>query len=122
MNDKQYSIEMNVDIDELWDAVWGSEGMGVTYWADSVRTIDRKGISLWKKDTYEPNPQDFSIHDCEEDTWHDITLDRLVEAYGMAQAQGLKHCGNFSLDLEDPDACFADVILQLAAFDEVIYG
>lgn len=110
-----------VSIPELWEAMWGCEAS--PEWVSKVRKPDGSGISLWTKPDYEPNPQDFKVYDIEEEKWHTVTLDDLVRGYTLAVKTNAKHCGHYAVsDLEDPDACTLDIILQLAIFGEVIYG
>ena len=113
---------MEVSLNELWEAIWGSDGAGMGYWASKVRKPDGKGISLWTKPDYEPNPQDFMLWDDYEEKWHTITLDQLAKGYQLALSAGQTHCGNYPLDLEDPDACFGDLVCQYAIFGEITYG
>jgi hypothetical protein len=117
----EYKIETTVDINELWEAVWGSDGIGMD-WCSAVRTIDKKGIKLWTDD-FEPNPQDFRVYDQYEEKWIDITLEQLVKGYQQALQEKATHCGDYLVaNLDDPDACTGDILLQYAAFGELIYG
>jgi len=121
MEDK-ITLTTEVSLPELWEAIWGCDGAGMTYWSSKVRKPDGKGISLWTKPDYEPNPQDFMLWDDYEEKWHTITLEQLANGYLLALTKGQKHCGGYSLDLEDPDACFGDLVCQYAIFGEVVYG
>jgi hypothetical protein len=51
-------------------------------------------------------------------TRHILTKKQLVAAYVEHRPT---HCGGADI-LRDPDACSADILLQLAVFGEVIYG
>ncbi len=122
MNDATFTMNITKEISyaELWSAVWGSE---TTSWFTSVRKPDGKGIDLWTKPDFEPNPQDFRLYDAEQDEWHLVTLADLARGYQLAYEQQTTHCGNCLVaDLDDPDACSGDYILQLAIFGELIYG
>lgn len=114
-------ITISVNTHDLWSAVWTSDGSGSAYWCSKIRTIDGKGIDLWTDDL-DPNPQDFTIYDHEQDEWHDISLVQLANGYAKALSTGCNHCGDYPLDLNDPDACFGDIVLQHAVFGEMIYG
>lgn len=117
----EYKITTSVDMNELWSAVWGSDGIGMD-WIRMVRTADGKGIKLWT-DEWEPNPQPFRIYDDSEEKWYDVSLDDLVRGYQIAVEQQVKHCGYCLVsDLDDPDACTGDIIIQLAVFGELVYG
>ena len=122
-----FTITKEVSYDDLWEAIWGSDGSGITYWCDKIRKPDGSDIDLWLKgdETYslKPNPQDFKLHDFEEDKWHLITLNALANAYRKAVEDKLHHCGSCEVaDLEDADECTGDILLQLAIFGEVVYG
>ena len=110
-----------IDTNALWEAIWGDDGGGITYWCDKIRTTEGKSIRLWTSD-YKPNPQDFKLHCDQTDEWHTVSLHELATAYQTALNQGLKHCGTYSINLDDPDACFGDTIIQLAVFGELVFG
>lgn len=118
---EKITITIDVNTHDLWSAVWTSDGSGSAYWCSKIRTIDGKGIDLWTDDL-DPNPQDFTIYDHEQDEWHDISLVQLANGYAKALSTGCNHCGDYPLDLNDPDACFGDIVLQHAVFGEMIYG
>jgi hypothetical protein len=118
-----FEVETKVSMEDLWTAIWGSEGTGITYWASKIRNLDDSGISLWTKPDWEPNPQDFKLYDFQGEEWHTITLADLEAGYKLALNQGLTHCGKCAVaDLEDSDACTGDIIIQLAIFGDVVYG
>ena len=125
MNDT-FTITKEISYLELWEVIWGADGAGMTYWSDMVRNSMGGDIDLWTKDeqgNLVGNPQGFRIHDSEEDTWHDISLADLANAYKLADRDNLTHCGNYAIvDFESQDACNGDTLIQLAIFGEVIYG
>lgn len=121
MNDK-ITIYTEISINDLWEAVWGSDGMGMTYWSSQVRKPDGTDIDLWVMPDYEPNPQDFKVYDDEQEKWHTVRLEDLCNGYLLALKSGQNHCGGYTLDLEDPDACFGDMVIQYAIFGELTYG
>ena len=116
---------VDVDIEKVWDAVWGNDGQGFAYWVSAVRArngddfyahknMDRD-VSKWL-----PNPHDFKVFDSVEGVWHQVTTYALAKAWVDARQAGLTHCGGCSLD--DPDACTEDIFLQYAVFGDVVYG
>ena len=114
-----------VDVDELWSNVWGDDGSGITYWCSGIKQADGEGISLWRfeGDKIIANSQDFQIAVFDEltntETWYTVTLQQLAEAWVKALGK-YKHCGGCSL--EDSDSCVGDIVLQVALFDELVYG
>jgi hypothetical protein len=122
MTTTQFTVEVQVSMDDLWTAIWGSEGSGITYWAGKIRKLDDSAIKLWTED-WEPNPQDFKLYDFQEEKWHTITLGDLARAYKLAQDNALTHCGKCEVaNLEDPDECTGDILIQLAVFGDIVYG
>jgi len=120
-----FTVSREVSYPDLWEMVFGSDGSGMTYWCDKIRQADGKGIDLYIKQDGElvPNPQDFRVHDAEEDKWHDVTLEALAEAFRHADREHLTHCGYYAItDIEQADACNGDTLVQLAIWKEVIYG
>ena len=119
---------INVDVVDLWEAVWGSDGSGILYWCDTVRDINGSSIALWRESPsgyIVGNPQDFMLREFDESQdeyhWHKITMGDLVDAYGKALAAGERHCG-VGLNVDDSDECFGDIVLQYACFGEMVYG
>ena len=66
------------------------------------------------------------LYDAEEDEVYELTLDKFLKGIEMA----IQHnyyveygwCDGTIIDTCQVDACVADVIIQLALFDDVIYG
>lgn len=121
------TITKEVSYNALWEAIWGSDGVGITYWCPKIRNAEGKSIDLWLKGEREfdlvPNPQDFRVYDSYEEKWHLVTLDHLADAYRKALEDKLHHCGTCEVaDLDDADACTGDILIQLAVFGEVVYG
>jgi hypothetical protein len=121
--DDKFTVTQEVSMNDLWEAIWGDDGGGIAYWASAIRKTDGTSISLWKQPDNTPNPQDFTLYDAEENRWHEVTLEDLAKGYQLAVEKKVTHCGNYLVsDLEDPDACTGDTIIQLAIFGEVVYG
>ncbi len=114
----KFQVAIECDVKDLWDAVWCSDGSGMTYWADMIRAPDMSGISLWDTaDDYAPVPQDFMVHDSYENRWHLVTLSGLVDAFALSVKNGW-----VDYDLSDVDETFGDVVVQVAVFGDVVYG
>lgn len=119
---EKITITIDVNTHDLWSAVWSADGAGSNYWCSKIRTIDGGDIALWVGEDMEPNPQDFTIYDHEADEWYDVSLIQLANGYAKALSSGQTHCGDYPLDINDPDGCFGDIVLQHAVFGEMIYG
>ena len=120
------TITKEISYNDLWDALWGSDGTG-SPWCSKIRKPDGSDIDLWVKGEGEhslvANPQDMKVYDRYEEKWHIVTLDQLADAYRKIAEQKVMHCGTYEVaNLEDPDACTGDFILQYAVFGELVYG
>ena len=125
---EKFNVTTTIDMSELWEAIWGSDGSGVTYWCDKIRKPDGGDIDIWVNNEAGElvgNPQDFMLQVFDEshgDTeWHTVTLQQLADAYAKALSAGETHCGE-GLSLADADECLGDIVLQYACFGEMIYG
>jgi hypothetical protein len=125
---EKFEVTTTIDMSELWEAVWGSDGAGIIYWCEMIRDANKGSIDLWVNNEAGElvgNPQDFMLQSYDESdgevTWHSITLRQLADAYGKALSAGETHCGE-SLSMADADACFGDIVLQYACFGEMLYG
>lgn len=120
-----FKVEREVSYADLWEAIWGSDGAGMTYWCDKVRQADGGGIDFFKYEDGKmvSNPQDFMVRDYHDEQWHTVTLEDLAEAFRHADAHNLTHCGSYAItDIEQADACVGDVLIQLAIWKEIVYG
>lgn len=118
-------VKTEVDVNALWEAVWGCDSQGMRFWSDKVRKANGHYIDLFIKNDsgdYLPNLQDFKIHDEIENKWHKVTLEDLAKGYVLAKENNQKHCFDYDLDLEDYDACFGDLVIQYAIFNKLVYG
>ena len=108
--------QVDVDVNKVWgNMVGGHSG----YWAEQFRTLNHGKVHFYKDDDYaEPNPQDMQV--LASDEWHTVTVRSLAEAYVKLKQDGWTHCGNYGVD--DEDACTGDALLQMAAFDDFVYG
>jgi len=112
-------------VGELWEAVFGSDGAGMVHWSNEIRNENGLDIDLWiDLDNGESvtNPQNFRVYEDEEEKWHDVSLEQLRIGFEKAMIENATHCGGHTLDLEDNDACFGDIVIQYAVFGELIYG
>lgn len=117
-------IQIEITNEQLWEAVWGCDGAGMTHWSNKVRKPNGDDIDLWlmKDGKHVPNVQDFKVFDVWEDKWHKVTVKNLFKGFAMALKAKQTHCNGYALDVEDYDACFGDMIIQYAVFGKLVYG
>jgi len=52
-----------------------------------------------------------------------LTPNQIGQAFGKCVELGLTHCGSYRVeDLENADACTSDLVLQMAVYDEIVWG
>lgn len=100
--------------EDVWEAITGSGFANLNYWINFVE------LDTWRE------PCDITIthQDKDEDKLVKITItpDQLGEATAKVMNRRLIHCGGYPVDIEDYDSCFADLVLQTAIFDDIIFG
>jgi hypothetical protein len=106
-------VRTSVDVSRVWDDVWSNDGQGFAYWVGEVRDVAGEPINLIV-------PQGFKVYDFGDGIWHEVTLEKLCEAWLEVHKQGLTHCGGYALS--ESDACTEDYYMQFAVFGELVYG
>jgi hypothetical protein len=107
-------VNIEMDADALWSAVFGSAYEQMGWWLGEHFVEGDWSTAGLAKITFE-DPDTSS----EQTTY--VNVDDLARGYSLALKNNYHHCGT-GIDLEDPDACVGDIILQCAIFGEVIYG
>ena len=116
--------EIKVTQEDIDDIVCSALEGGITYWCRKAEVvgdylgeyaseqISRGGVLL--------------LHDAEDDEVYDLDLPHLLsgikQAYEGNYFADYEWCNGKTIDACQVDAEVADVIVQLALFDEVIYG
>lgn len=118
---KESLIVTEEDIDDIMTSAL--EG-GITYWCNKAEVVGdylgeyaseqiARGGKLW-------------LYDIEEGGYYELTLEKLLKGIKLAHLgryySNYCWCNGLKLDTCQIDAEVADVIIQLALFDEVIYG
>jgi hypothetical protein len=118
------TVGKSFTVGELWEAVWGCDGVGMYYWCRKLRKPNYQGIDLWKyvEGKITPNPQPVRVYDSIGEKSYVVEVDDLRRGYELAIKAGQTHCSGYPLDTEDYDACFGDMIVQYAIFGELTYG
>jgi len=115
------TIDITVPVSKqlLWEATFGGGWEFMEWWVK----LEYANGGDWNI----IGTGEFTLTACDPDdpdeptTTKTLTIEDLAKAYGVALARNLGHCGG-SWDLDDPDACVSDGLLQLAFYGDVIYG
>ena len=105
------SIPMQVLDTDLFDAVIGCDFANCEF-LKSV-TINEDDLSLEVVMT--------DKDDDDKEVTEIITISGLALAYGKILSEGQLHCGHYTFDLDDADACFAEFLLQYAVYGELVF-
>lgn len=112
--------------EELWEALWSGDAHSVLLWADDLKMLRDPSTRPYQRDStggLMATPGSFVVLDHDTpDEGYLVTLKGLAVAYQQAVTEGQTHCWTVPLDHEDPDSCFADILIQFACFGKVIYG
>lgn len=110
------TIEVEIDAQELWSGVLGSAYESFEWWLGEKYVGDADWetpgqviITYEDPDTNEAKRKTLDVND-------------FARAYQMALKNKNYHCGSYKIDIEDPDACVGDIVMQYAIFGEIIYG
>lgn len=115
------------DIDNIM--VTALEG-GINYWCDDVLPTSNGRMLMKSKDLYASDlisrNESLTLHDSEDDKLYTLTKDMVLKGIKLAVTRGYirptELYEKYTLDVGNIDAIGADSIIQLAIFDDVIYG
>jgi hypothetical protein len=106
-------MKIEINTEEFWEALTGSD---FSTCQDFIKGIEGETLQT-------PSPLNFTHlnkdDNGESETY--LTVSQMKTAYIKALINGESHCGE-SLNLDDPDACFANIVLQYAIYGEVVFG
>jgi len=112
-------IPVRIDQDLLWSSTFGGGWEHSSWWVGLKYGVggdwDKIGDGTFTLTACDPDDDD------EPKVKKTLTIKDLARAWAIALENNYHHCGT-SWDLEDPDHCVSDGILQLAFFGEIIYG
>ena len=83
---------------------------GISYWCDDVRIDGELPDNLYMSDML-TRGNVLKFHTREEDTWHELTIVKLLDEMGKMQ-----------FNFDEYDSMDADSLIQRSLFGEVIYG
>ena len=116
--------EVNITAEDIDDIMCSALDGGITYWCNRAKVVG-KYLGEYASEQISRGGS-LILHDAEEDKCYILTIHNLLNGIKKAIAENYYSdyewvVGN-KLDTCQVDACVADVIIQLALFDDVVYG
>lgn len=110
------TTKTTINLNELFDAIIGSDFADCHFIVPRTVVVDtyNQAVSFkfWKDDIYGSGITPESRR-------YTITYKELVTAYTKLLQENRTHCGGYSFaELDSPDSCFANYILQYALWNE----
>lgn len=130
---RHIELDIVVTSTDVCDIVCAALEGGITYWCMQAEAINEKDEKIYfgkyASDQLAYEGGVLRLHDCEEDKTYDLTLEKLLKGIELYikkphyyEITEMNDCGELVLDTMKVDAEVADMIVQYALFDEVIYG
>jgi len=118
MNKDLVIAEVAVDKQELWSNIFGSAYESHRWWLGeefaegaSWEVVGDVTLTAW------------SEQDEDKEVTKSFKPDDIFDAWKKSVEMRYEHCGNYTmLDVDDADACFGDIILQLAMYGKLVWG
>ena len=116
--------EVKVTAEDIDDIMCSALEGGINYWCCKAEVV---GEYLGEYGSEQISRGGvLKLHDCEEDEVYELTRERLLDGIRLA-VEGNYYaeygwCDGMTLDTCNVDASVADTIIQLALFEDVIYG
>ena len=109
------------DIDDIMCSAL--EG-GINYWCCKAEVFGSY-LGEWAHEQIARGGS-LNLHDAEEDEVYELTIEKFLKGIQLAVEGNYyadyEWCNGTEIDTCQVDACVADVIIQLALFDDIIYG
>lgn len=109
--------EITVDREELWQSIFGSAYETFSWWLGEEfkqggdwETIGEVTLTAWDEE------------DNSKEVVKSFKPDDIFDAWAKSVAEGYGHCGSPMSEIDDADACFGDVVLQLAMYGKLVWG
>lgn len=92
-----------------------------------IASYPTKQVSFWihSMNSYEDGNIEMVVADEKTDELRNVALTpkQITDAFVSGVQLGLCHCSGYALeDLDNHDACSADLILQMAVYGEIVWG
>ena len=126
--EKKFDIEittkLTVTTEDIDDIMCAALEGGITYWCNKAEVVDEY-LGEYASEQISRGGA-LKLYDCEEDEVYELTLEKLLNGIRLA-VEGEYHkdydwWDGGVIDTCNVDADVADAIIQLALFEDVIYG
>lgn len=113
--------EVLVKADDIDDIVCDAFEGGINYWCDMAKPVGDY-LGTWASEQISRGGK-VLLHDFEDDEWRMLTLDGVLNGISkVVNEYGRQIVHNGEIDVYEIDGEIADMIIQIAVFDDVIYG
>ena len=126
MEEYKISIEKEIKItqEDIDDIMCSALEGGINYWCCKAEVVD-KYLGEWAHEQISRGGT-LKLYDAEEDEIYELTLEKFLSGIQKAiegnYYSEYEWCDGFIIDTCQVDAEVADTIVQLALFDEVVFG
>ena len=127
-NNKEFFIQATLNIkvtaQDIDDIMCSALEGGITYWCCKAEVVGNYLGEFASEQISRGGT--LKLYDAEEDEVYELTLEKLLKGIKLAIQENYyadyDWCDGTMLDTCQVDANVADVIIQLALFEEVVYG
>ena len=128
MENKSFEVEITTKLtvtqEDIDDIVCTALEGGINYWCRKAKVVGEY-LGEYASEQISRGGK-LELYDSEEDEVYELTLDKLLNGIKTAYTDGYysnyEWCDGKTIDTCQVDAEVADVIIQLALFNEIIYG
>lgn len=126
MTEFNISIEKNIKVtqEDIDDIMCSALEGGINYWCRKAEVVG-KYLGEWAHEQISRGGT-LKLHDAEEDEIYELTLEKFLNGLQKAITYGYyadyEWVTDYTIDTCQVDAEVADAIIQLALFDDVVFG
>lgn len=116
-----FKVEYNISEQDLEDLVITAFEGGINYWCGSVEIVDETTYSgMLASEVLAKHGGELILNDCESDDHWSLTRDNLLKAIPAV----MTHFGYGTVReiIDEHDVEVADVLIQYALFDKIVFG
>ena len=118
------NTKLNVTQEDIDDIMCTALEGGINYWCNKAEVVGEY-LGEYGHEQIARGGK-LKLYDSEEDEVYELTLEKILNGIKLAVEQGYYHeygwCNGHMIDTCQVDSLVADVIVQLALFEDVIYG